>query len=31
VSFMDGSRADAEDLIVGLTAYLDRQASPARV
>jgi putative flavoprotein involved in K+ transport len=29
-SFMDGSRADAEDLIVELTAYLDRQASPAR-
>jgi putative flavoprotein involved in K+ transport len=26
-SFMDGSRADAEDLIVELEAYLDRQAS----
>jgi hypothetical protein len=25
-----GARGDAEDLIVELTAYLDRQASPAR-
>jgi putative flavoprotein involved in K+ transport len=30
-SFIDGSRADAEDLIGELTAYLDRQASPASI
>jgi putative flavoprotein involved in K+ transport len=30
-SFIDGSRADAEDLIEQLTAFLDRQASPARI
>jgi putative flavoprotein involved in K+ transport len=29
-SFIDGARADAEELILELTAYLDRQASPAR-
>jgi len=29
-SFIDGARADAEELIFELTAYLDRQASPAR-
>ena len=29
-SFIDGARADAEDLIVELAAYLDRQASPTR-
>ena len=29
-SFIDGARADAEDLIVELAAYLDSQASPAR-
>ena len=28
-SFIDGGRADAEDLVVDLAAYLDRQASPA--
>ena len=28
-SFIDGGRADAEDLVVELAAYLDRQASPA--
>jgi len=30
-SFIDGSRADAQDLIVELSSYLDRRASPARV
>jgi putative flavoprotein involved in K+ transport len=30
-SFIDGSRADAEDLIEQLTAFLHRQASPARI
>jgi hypothetical protein len=29
-SFIDGSRVDAQELIVELTDYLDRQASPAR-
>jgi putative flavoprotein involved in K+ transport len=29
-SFIDGARADAEDLITELAGYLDRQASPAR-
>ena len=29
-SFIDGARVDAQDLIVELTAYLDRRASPAR-
>jgi putative flavoprotein involved in K+ transport len=29
-SFIDGSRADAQELIVELTAYLDRRASPVR-
>ena len=29
-SFIDGGRADAEDLIVELAGYLDRQASPAK-
>jgi putative flavoprotein involved in K+ transport len=29
-SFIDGARADAEDLIVALTAYLDARASSAR-
>jgi putative flavoprotein involved in K+ transport len=29
-SFIDGSRADAEDLIDELTSFLDRRASPAR-
>ncbi len=29
-SFIDGARADAQELIVELAAYLDRQASPAR-
>jgi len=29
-SFIDGARADAQDLIVELTAYLDRRASLAR-
>ena len=29
-SFIDGARDDAQDLIVALTAYLDRQASPTR-
>ena len=29
-SFIDGSRADAEDLIDELSSYLDRRASPAR-
>ena len=29
-SFIDGSRADSLELIVELSAYLDRQASPAR-
>jgi putative flavoprotein involved in K+ transport len=29
-SFIDGSRADAEDLIVELSAYLDRCASPSK-
>jgi putative flavoprotein involved in K+ transport len=29
-SFIDGSRADAEDLIDELNSYLDRRASPAR-
>jgi putative flavoprotein involved in K+ transport len=29
-SFIDGSRADAEDLIEELSAYLDQRASPAR-
>jgi putative flavoprotein involved in K+ transport len=28
-SFIDGGRADAEDLVVELAAYLDRKASPA--
>jgi len=29
-SFIDGARADAQDLIIELTAYLDRRASSAR-
>ncbi len=29
-SFIDGARADAQELIVHLTDYLDRQVSPAR-
>jgi putative flavoprotein involved in K+ transport len=29
-SFMDGARADAEDLIVELAGHLDRQAAPVR-
>jgi putative flavoprotein involved in K+ transport len=29
-SFIDGARADAQDLIVELTAYLDREVSPVR-
>ena len=29
-SFIDGCRADAQELIVELTAYLDRRASPVR-
>jgi putative flavoprotein involved in K+ transport len=29
-SFIDGARDDAQDLIVDLTTYLDRQASPTR-
>ena len=29
-SFMDGARADAQDLTVELAAFLDRQASPTR-
>jgi putative flavoprotein involved in K+ transport len=29
-SFIDGARADAEELIVDLSAYLDRRASPVR-
>jgi putative flavoprotein involved in K+ transport len=29
-SFIDGGRADAEDLVIELAAYLDRQVSPAR-
>jgi putative flavoprotein involved in K+ transport len=29
-SFIDGARADAQELIVELTAYLDRRASLAR-
>ena len=29
-SFIDGGRADAEDLILELAGYLDRQASPAK-
>ncbi|MET1000935.1 MAG: NAD(P)-binding domain-containing protein [Acidimicrobiia bacterium] len=29
-SFIDGGREDAEDLILELAAYLDRQASPAK-
>ena len=28
-SFIDGGRDDAEDLVVELAAFLDRQASPA--
>ena len=30
-SFIDGSRADAQDLIVELSSYLHRRASPAWV
>ncbi len=29
-SFIDGSRADAQELITELTAYLDRRGSPVR-
>ena len=29
-SFIDGARADAQDLIVELTAYLDRKVSPVK-
>jgi putative flavoprotein involved in K+ transport len=29
-SFIDGGRADAEDLILELAQHLDRQASPAK-